>query len=163
MSINKLLSLFILLILVACKQAPDRPDPILEEGYEPTTSTSVTPPTTSEPAQNAAGVWHYTCPNGCAGGAGSAVPCSTCGTTLAHNTEYHNSTTSTTATTTTPTPGTVTTTPPTTTPPKTTEPAQNAAGVWHYTCPNGCAGGGASATACGSCGTTLVHNSDYHK
>ncbi len=42
-----------------------------------------------EPPQNAAGVWHYTCSTGCAGGAGSAVPCKTCGKTLAHNQEYH--------------------------------------------------------------------------
>ncbi len=46
---------------------------------------------------------------------------------------------------------------------KAPEPAQNAAGVWHYTCNNGCAGGAGSAIACAGCGTTLVHNSAYHQ
>lgn len=49
------------------------------------------------------------------------------------------------------------------TPAATTEPAQNAAGVWHYTCPNGCAGGAGSATACAKCGSTLAHNQAYHQ
>ena len=42
-----------------------------------------------EPPQNANGVWHYTCPKGCTGGAGGASPCGLCGTTLVHNTAYH--------------------------------------------------------------------------
>ena len=51
---------------------------------------ATTPPTTTpEPAQNAAGVWHYTCSAGCAGGAGSAIACAKCGKTLAHNPAYH--------------------------------------------------------------------------
>ncbi|GAA5221277.1 hypothetical protein GCM10025777_19070 [Membranihabitans marinus] len=57
----------------------------------PQTQTTIRnqPPKAPEPAQNAAGVWHYTCANGCAGGGGSAVACSTCGSTLAHNQAYH--------------------------------------------------------------------------
>ena len=98
---------------------------------------------TLEPAQNTAGVWHYTCANGCAGGGGAAGACSNCGNALAHNQAYHSNTNT-----------------PTTTP--TPEPSQNAAGVWHYTCGNGCSGGAGSATACNSCGTTLAHNSAYH-
>lgn len=47
-------------------------------------------------------------------------------------------------------------------PTKAPEPAQNSLGVWHYTCPNGHSGGSGSATACGDCGTTLVHNTIYH-
>ncbi|MCP4122457.1 MAG: hypothetical protein GY751_11955 [Bacteroidetes bacterium] len=46
-------------------------------------------PQNPEPPQNANGVWHYTCANGCAGGAGSAQACSGCGGTLAHNQAYH--------------------------------------------------------------------------
>ncbi|NOT37676.1 MAG: hypothetical protein HOP11_09905 [Saprospiraceae bacterium] len=46
--------------------------------------------------------------------------------------------------------------------PQSTEPAQNAKGVWHFTCPKGCAGGGAGATPCGKCGATLAHNQAYH-
>lgn len=97
-----------------------------------------------EPAQNAQGVWHYTCGNGCAGGAGSASACSTCGNTLVHNQGYHSNAN---AQSNTPAP----------------EPSQNASGVWHYTCSNGCSGGAGSATACNSCGTTLAHNSAYHQ
>ena len=48
------------------------------------------PATPTEPAQNAAGVWHYTCAKGCAGGAGIATACSSCGGMLAHNAAYHN-------------------------------------------------------------------------
>jgi transcription initiation factor IIE alpha subunit len=44
----------------------------------------------TEPAQNSRGVWHYTCPKGCSGGAGSDVACANCGATLVHNTAYHN-------------------------------------------------------------------------
>lgn len=44
----------------------------------------------AEPAQNSRGIWHYVCSNGCGGGAGSAVACSTCGNTLVHNDLYHN-------------------------------------------------------------------------
>lgn len=114
-----------------------------------------TPPAGAEPPQNALGVWHYTCPNGHEGGAGSAVACATCGATLAHNTAYHDGG----ATTTSP----LTADPSTITPPPSTpEPPQNAAGVWHYTCPNGHEGGGGSATPCAVCGTTLAHNQAYH-
>ncbi len=118
-------------------------------------------PPMNEPPQNAEGVWHYTCPNGCEGGAGSAVPCPKCGTTLAHNSAYHANAPAVDATPISPT-GT-TELNPITPPTPTAEPAQNAAGVWHYTCPNGCAGGGGSAVACSKCGTTLAHNSAYHQ
>ncbi|MGJ8684527.1 MAG: hypothetical protein ACSHWW_07885 [Nonlabens sp.] len=43
----------------------------------------------TEPAQNAAGIWHYTCASGCAGGAGTPSNCKTCGNVLVHNTTYH--------------------------------------------------------------------------
>lgn len=109
----------------------------------------------AEPPQNAAGVWHYTCPNGHTGGAGSATACAQCGTTLVHNTEYHN------------TPGgapdaSALTAPTQTPPPTTPEPAQNASGVWHYTCSDGHEGGAGSAVACAVCGKTLIHNQFYH-
>ena len=42
-----------------------------------------------EPAQNSVGVWHYVCPDGHSGGAGSEQPCGQCGKTLVHNTIYH--------------------------------------------------------------------------
>jgi len=160
------------IIIFACKNAPERPDPVLSDTRiaaqeaQTNTTASTTPPKSPEPAQNAEGVWHYTCPSGCAGGGAAAGPCGTCGATLAHNSAYHNSAI-------TPPPANVTadgiqTTssstplqvpPPTQKPP---EPAQNASGVWHYTCPSGCAGGGGSAAPCGSCGATLAHNTAYH-
>jgi hypothetical protein len=42
------------------------------------------------PAQNAAGIFHYTCTNGCVGGAGSEINCKACGEKLVHNQAYHN-------------------------------------------------------------------------
>lgn len=43
----------------------------------------------TEPAQNAAGVWHYICSAGCSGGSGSAGSCAQCGAALSHNAAYH--------------------------------------------------------------------------
>ena len=114
---------------------------------------------TPEPPQNAAGVWHYTCPKGCPGGSGSATPCSTCGTALVHNQAYHGAVGSAAnaapannpAQNSAPAPGA-----------KQPEPPQNAAGVWHYTCAKGCAGGAGSAIICPKCGNQLVHNKSYH-
>lgn len=134
------------------------PSPIGDPSIAPATApapTTATPP--AEPPQNAAGVWHYTCPKGCKGGGGAATACAKCGTTLTHNTAYHAQAN---APTTTPagataTPGTSTQKPP--------EPPQNAAGVWHYTCPGGCPGGGGAASACAKCGKTLAHNTAYHQ
>lgn len=106
-----------------------------------------------EAAQNALGVWHYTCGKGCAGGAGSAISCTTCGNLLAHNKAYHDKTNSSAPTA-------------TSSAPFMTQPVaqsgQNSKGVWHYTCNNGCAGGAGSASNCSSCGTTLAHNQAYH-
>lgn len=126
---------------------------------DPTTTAMPDAPTT-EPAQNAAGVWHYTCSKGCAGGSGTAGNCAVCGGPLAHNSAYHTNANSTppTPTTTTPSP---TLTSPTT--PKAPEPAQNAAGVWHYTCGKGCPGGAGSAGTCSTCGGALAHNQAYHQ
>ena len=109
-------------------------------------------PTTSESPQTAEGVWHYTCSKGCAGGAGAAGSCATCGGPLAHNASYHTNANSTPAT------NPIIPTPPT----PAAEPAQNAVGVWHYTCGNGCAGGAGAAGPCGTCGGTLAHNAAYH-
>ena len=175
--------------LCSCGNAPERPDPILDENYVPTpvqgtaaTTTGQTPPpATAEPAQNAAGVWHYTCTDGHPGGAGSAVPCATCGKTLVHNQTYHSNNTQPTPVS---APGTMgaagqpnislgdgasiapmggAPSAPAPAAAKAPEPAQNAAGVWHYTCSNGCAGGAGSAVACATCSSTLVHNQTYHQ
>ncbi|MEX1382219.1 hypothetical protein [Lutibacter sp.] len=55
----------------------------------PTQTNTITPPAPAA-AQNAAGVYHYTCTNGCTGGAGSVEDCKSCGTPLEHNQAFHN-------------------------------------------------------------------------
>ena len=89
-------------------------------------------------------VSHYICPNNCEGSGGASEgTCPVCNSAYVHNQDYH-------------------TTPAAATPTTTPEPPQNAAGVWHYTCSNGCEGGAGSAIACATCGATLVHNTLYH-
>lgn len=95
-------------------------------------------------------VYHYVCADGCEGGASDAAgTCAVCGKTLAHNQAFHAA-------------------PPVENNPAAPaiqpaqEPAQNALGVWHYTCPNGCAGGAGSQQPCPKCGSMLQHNSGYH-
>lgn len=151
-SLKFILMLALAATFVACSNSnDDNATSNLGPAPAPIDPTSVTPPPVpDQPDMNAAGVYHYTCPNGCAGGAGSEQPCATCGTTLVHNQAYHAKTN--------------TTTPNTPTPPTTPQEsaATNAAGVFHYTCPNGCAGGAAQAQACATCGTMLAHNQAYH-
>lgn len=112
-------------------------------------------PPLKEPAQNALGVWHYTCRIGCPGGSGIADKCNTCGNVLVHNTTYHDKAPSLSTTNASPMMNP-------STPPAKAEPAQNAAGVWHYTCANGCAGGAGAAGTCGTCNGALAHNQAYH-
>lgn len=132
------------------KQETKDPMEVLDSRTKPDTKTP--DPATVEPPQNAVGVWHYTCSKGCAGGAGSAVNCDTCGGLLAHNSAYHTNSNS-----------TPSTAPYATPPPPAAEPNQNSAGVWHYTCGKGCAGGGGAAGNCGVCGGALSHNTAYHQ
>jgi hypothetical protein len=114
----------------------------------------------TEPPQNASGVWHYTCSKGCKDGAGSAAPCAKCGTLLAHNAAYHGTKPDAKAV---PIPsGTATASGPNPVVTPKPEPAQNAKGVWHYTCSAGCAGGAGSAAPCATCSKALVHNASYH-
>ncbi|MCB0554873.1 MAG: hypothetical protein KDD02_15080 [Phaeodactylibacter sp.] len=61
----------------------NQPAPVFQDGQQP-------PAQNASPAQNAAGVYHYTCTNGCAGGSGAQGTCATCGAALAHNQAYHN-------------------------------------------------------------------------
>ena len=100
----------------------------------------------AEAAQNTAGVFHYTCSNGCAGGSASAGNCAICGNTLSHNQAYHSNTNNT-----------------PTAAPFSTGANNNISGVFHYTCPKGCAGGSGSAGNCATCGTTLAHNQAFHQ
>lgn len=159
-------------ILYSCKEKADEPKEVTSSPKESTNSAdflnaiapsnTAAPTQQTEPAQNAAGVWHYTCAKGCAGGAGTAVNCATCGSLLQHNQAYHGTTTPNTPMTTT-NPTTNPTSSSTATPNPKAEPAQNAAGVWHYTCSKGCAGGSGTAEPCKTCGTLLAHNQAYHQ
>lgn len=60
------------------------------QAYHATPAAATPQTTTQDPPQNSTGVWHYTCSNGCEGGAGSAIACATCGEMLVHNAAYHN-------------------------------------------------------------------------
>ncbi|MFN0033446.1 MAG: hypothetical protein ACKVUS_00180 [Saprospiraceae bacterium] len=137
-------------------------DPLSIDPLSNTVTPAADAPKT-EPAQNAAGVWHYTCSKGCAGGGASATACAKCGNTLAHNSAYHgtpnpSATTATPSTSSTPSKSNTITMPDNPKP----EPAQNAAGVWHYTCADGHAGGAGSAAPCATCSKPMVHNKAYH-
>lgn len=144
-------------------------------------STNNNIPTMAAPASNsntstaAAGTQHYVCPNGCAGSGGASEgSCPVCGTAYIHNASFHAQSQ------------------PQTTQPQLPASDPNAispilldrskastgtidnttsaatsttatGGVQHYTCPNGCAGGGSSASGvCSVCGTTLAHNQAFH-
>jgi len=185
MKLYNFLLLFSILILIGCGSdgSDSSTTTTTTETAPPVTldpNGAVPPPTatpTPEPAQNAEGVWHFTCAKGCEGGAGKIGPCPKCGEQLAHNQAYHagqanqpgatatinkgdatNTQTIQPQITTTPggTPGAPAATPPP------AEPAQNAAGVWHFTCPKGCAGGAGKVGPCGKCGEQLAHNQAYH-
>lgn len=190
MKLNNFLFLFIILIFIGCGSEGSDTTSVTNETAPPVTldpNGAVPPPTaapTAEPAQNADGVWHFTCAKGCAGGAGKIGPCPKCGEQLAHNQAYHSGAAAQPGATATINAGDQTTTqtiqpqitttpggtPPagagaagaTLTPPP-AEPAQNAAGVWHFTCPKGCAGGGAKVGPCPKCGENLAHNQAYHQ
>lgn len=132
-----------------------------------------TPAATQQPLDNAGAavagaVKHYICPNNCEGSGGDAAgSCPVCGTEYIHNAAYHNQAGAAAPATQQPAPmfqpGQA---PPAAaqpiTPPQSTSPAQNAAGVYHYTCPKGCAGGSGSAGTCAVCGGQLAHNQAYH-
>lgn len=105
-------------------------------------------------------VKHYICDNKCEGSGGeTAGNCPTCKTPYTHNLAFHNNDFLKNG------PLKVPKTDLGTPPPannNTASPAQNALGVYHYTCTNGCSGGAGSAAKCKSCGTDLAHNQAYH-
>jgi hypothetical protein len=128
---------------------------------DPSNSSTPTEAATSntavnDAAQNTAGVWHYTCSNGCSGGAASAVNCTNCGSLLVHNQAYHGNASSNNNSNSTQSPIPLLN-------PSAPVTGQNTAGVWHYTCSKGCAGGSGSAVICSTCGNTLAHNQAYHQ
>jgi hypothetical protein len=149
-------SVVLLLAFTACKN----------DKAADATDAAATQPTTTAPATAAtgSGVEHYTCPNGHVGyGSDTAGSCKQCGTTLEHNQAFHANDAAATPN--------IQMNPPTgdmgapavqATPPAAPSAPQNAAGVWHYTCAKGCAGGAGEAVACTQCGSPLQHNQAYH-
>lgn len=162
----------------SCADKPARPDSLLSEAQkqaaDAAAEASAAAGIKAAPA-GVAGLPHYYCPNSCEGSGGDAqANCPTCGTAYVHNAAFHNQTPTAPSTTTITSPTMVggdggITTPLSTAPLTTTtsptpapSPAQNANGVYHYTCPSGCAGGGAGAGSCSGCGGALAHNQEYH-
>ncbi len=152
----KNLSFFVVLILLTTAFSCNRDRAIRDEAANSLQSGSAAAapagPSTTLPAP-ASNVPHYICPNNCAGSGGAdQANCPVCGTAYVHNQAYHSQQPQTA-----PAPA-----PTQTLPTPAAEPAQNAAGVWHYTCAKGCAGGSGSAGTCASCGGALAHNTAYH-
>ena len=128
----------------------------------PTDTNTNTDTDTKVIAENTGTVYHYTCSRGCAGGSATAGTCSTCGNTLAHNQAFHANNTNQDNSNVAPLFGDPSKTSSSATTTTTSTGGQNAAGVWHYICQNGCAGGAAAAGTCGNCSATLAHNQAYH-
>lgn len=93
-----ILSFFALVALLpSCKEQSKTDTPATSTEVSPTPApapaadpaTQPAAPQTAEPAQNAKGVWHFTCPKGCEGGSGAQGTCAKCGGQLAHNAAYH--------------------------------------------------------------------------
>ena len=104
---------------------------------------------------------HYKCATaGCAGSGDAQGKCPICGAELVHNQGFHNQAPS--------APGSSPANPvqvnPANNPTATTTPpsAQNAKGIYHFTCPKGHEGGAASAGNCAKCGEALTHNQAFH-
>ena len=138
-----------------CSNAPDRPAPVMTPAQHEQVNQESAALQAQKAAQNAAAsaqgsALHYYCTTHPQIGGGAAGTCSECGNAFTHNQAFHNAPAAPAANGAIPTP------------PTSAEPAINAAGVYHYTCPNGHTGGGGGATPCGECGTTLVHNTAYH-
>ena len=131
----------------------DRNVPVSEN---PQTLPPQPPAQAQQPANSTAaagGASHYICPNNCEGSGGAAqANCPVCGTAYIHNQAFHNQASQPPATQITPTPPAD----------ANAGAAQNAAGVYHYTCPSGCEGGAAGAGSCASCGAALAHNTAFH-
>lgn len=159
-----------LVLLSACGNEKNQKDSSSSEATEdlqvtqpiqtPSPETKQPPLAVDVPAGADGVVHHYVCADGCEGGFGNLnSPCPGCGKTLAHNKAFHSQANNTTNTTTSGQNTIVNQVPP---PTKEPAPAQNAAGVWHYTCTTGCAGGAGVMGACSGCGGQLAHNKAYH-
>lgn len=147
-------SLVLMLAFTACKN----------DKAADTTDTTAQPGLTAPAAPAASsGVEHYICPNGHVGyGGATAGNCTQCGAELAHNQAFHANDNAAAPNIQMTPPAGDASAPAVQAPPAAASAAQNAAGVWHYTCANGCAGGAGEAVACSKCGSALQHNQAYH-
>ena len=99
---------------------------------------------------------HFICPNACKGSGGAqAGKCPVCGAEYVHNDAFHQGQPI-------PEPA-MKIDPVTNTAVPTHTEAQNAAGVYHFICPKGHAGGAGVAGNCPKCGTPLEHNQAFHQ
>lgn len=137
----------------ASTETPTTTSPVGADGQQPgTLSTGATGSTEA----------HFKCPTaGCTGTGEAQGKCSVCGAELVHNQAFHNEAPG--------APGSSPANPvqvnPNNSPAATTAPqaAQNAKGVYHYTCPKGHEGGAAAAGNCAKCGEALTHNKAFHE
>lgn len=127
------------------------------QAADPAPGLSTSPATANAPAPAGGTVFHYTCPQGHEGGSNAQGNCAQCGAALVHNQAFHAQQPQGSD------PGNAITVNPTNGTPATPPPAQNAAGVYHYTCPQGHEGGSGAQGNCAKCGTALVHNQAYHQ
>ena len=150
------LAVFSLLIFTSC--ADGEKDKTREAARQSLPQATPAPATSNSSNPNAVTITgntvpHYQCPKKCDGGVGdTSGACPVCGTEMAHNAAFHNTQNNTNTTSNTSTPAQ----------PTNPSPAQNAAGVYHFICSNGCAGGAGSAGSCATCGGALAHNAEYH-
>ncbi|MHB1146718.1 MAG: hypothetical protein ACYC01_03885 [Lutibacter sp.] len=135
----KIILFFILAISFSCKE--EKPKPVLQQN------------------NSTASVKHYICANKCENSGGDvAGNCPVCKNPYLHNTAFHNQDFMKNGPLNVPSnienPMAKT--------PAAPAPAQNAMGVYHYTCAKGCLGGSGTADNCTNCGAPLAHNQAYH-
>jgi len=148
--------------LSSCSSSPDRPQPVMTQAQHDAVNAESAALQAQKAAQAATAAasspstLHYYCATHPDKGGSDQGTCSECGLALVHNQAFHN----------TPSapgspavPGAPTTIPAT---PAAPAAATNAAGVYHYSCSNGCAGGAAAQANCTTCGNPLVHNAAFH-
>ncbi|GLR15516.1 heavy metal-binding domain-containing protein [Portibacter lacus] len=151
-----LLSLTIFLF-ANCADSPERPAPVMTQSQHDAVNAESAALQAQKAAQAAAAsvaspsVLHYYCSTHPTKGGDAQGACPDCGQALVHNQAFHNTPA---------TPGAAT--PGAITPNPVPAAATNAAGVYHYTCSNGCAGGAAAQANCAVCGNPLAHNQAYH-
>ncbi|MBL7928070.1 MAG: hypothetical protein JNL47_01165 [Bacteroidia bacterium] len=153
----------------ATESSATKPEPAAESMVQPQGEVS-NPATTAQvpaPASPANALFHYICPNRCAGGGSEGQgKCPVCKTDLIHNDAFHQAQQQQPQLNVQPQNNQIqlnTANQMQQQQPPAPESPQNAKGVWHYTCPKGCAGGGGQAIACANCGTQMEHNQKYHE